>query len=249
MTPRRRWPIFNPEPTRWSPGRTAHQARRRRQKPGDPCRAGLHQGPDRNPGRRLAACRACWRARSPASRWSISAPAAGGKTLALAAAMENQGPDLRHRYRQAPARADPCPARTRRRAQCAGAPAARSATKLDDLAGRIDLVLIDAPCTGTGSWRRNPDAKWRMRPGALEQRMKDQAATLDRAVRLLKAGGPHRLCHLLGAGGGERRRRSAISSPASRVCRRCRRPKSMSAALGERAYLFRKAALLTERAC
>ena len=32
----------------------------------------------------------------------------------------------------------------------------------------MDLVLIDAPCTGTGAWRRNPDAKWRMRPGALE---------------------------------------------------------------------------------
>jgi 16S rRNA (cytosine967-C5)-methyltransferase len=41
---------------------------------------------------------------------------------------------------------------------------------LHDLAARADLVLIDAPCTGTGSWRRNPDAKWRVRPGALEQR-------------------------------------------------------------------------------
>ncbi len=40
---------------------------------------------------------------------------------------------------------------------------------------RCDLVLIDAPCTGTGSWRRNPDAKWRMRPGALEQRVKEQS--------------------------------------------------------------------------
>ena len=34
-----------------------------------------------------------------------------------------------------------------------------------DLAGACDLVLVDAPCTGVGTWRRNPDAKWRMRPG------------------------------------------------------------------------------------
>ena len=53
----------------------------------------------------------------------------------------------------------------------------------------MDLVLIDAPCTGTGAWRRNPDAKWRMRPGALEQRLKEQAEVLDRAVPMLKAGG------------------------------------------------------------
>ena len=50
-------------------------------------------------------------------------------------------------------------------------------------------MLIDAPCTGTGAWRRNPDAKWRMRPGALEQRQKEQADILDRAVSLLKSGG------------------------------------------------------------
>ena len=60
---------------------------------------------------------------------------------------------------------------------------------LGDLAGRCDLVMIDAPCTGSGAWRRNPDAKWRMRPGALEQRMKDQDETLERAVRFVKQGG------------------------------------------------------------
>ena len=60
---------------------------------------------------------------------------------------------------------------------------------LSDLAGRCDLVVIDAPCTGTGTWRRNPDAKWRMRPGALEIRIKDQIEVLDRAAPLLKRGG------------------------------------------------------------
>jgi 16S rRNA (cytosine967-C5)-methyltransferase len=60
---------------------------------------------------------------------------------------------------------------------------------LSDLAGRCDLVVIDAPCTGTGTWRRNPDAKWRIRPGALEIRIRDQIEVLDRAVPLLRRGG------------------------------------------------------------
>jgi len=60
---------------------------------------------------------------------------------------------------------------------------------LADLESRCDLVLVDAPCTGVGTWRRNPDAKWRIRPGALEQRMKDQEAVLERAAAYVKPGG------------------------------------------------------------
>ena len=60
---------------------------------------------------------------------------------------------------------------------------------LADLCGRADLVLIDAPCTGTGAWRRNPDAKWRVRPGALAERLKQQERLLDRAASLVRAGG------------------------------------------------------------
>ena len=60
---------------------------------------------------------------------------------------------------------------------------------LADLDARCDLVVVDAPCTGTGTWRRNPDAKWRMRPGALEQRLKDQDAALAGARRFVKPGG------------------------------------------------------------
>ena len=114
---------------------------------------------------------------------------AGGKTLALAAAMENQGqiyaadPDA-HRLAPIFARL----ARSGARNVQVRAPKGK-ADVLADLNGRCDLVLIDAPCTGSGAWRRNPDAKWRMRPGALEQRIKDQDETLESALRFVKQGG------------------------------------------------------------
>ena len=114
------------------------------------------------------------------------AAGAGGKTLALAAAMENSGQifatDIDKRQlapiheRIARAGARNIQVRTPR----------GDADVLADLAGRIDLVVIDAPCTGTGAWRRNPDAKWRVRPGALEQRVKQQQDLLDRAAALVK---------------------------------------------------------------
>ena len=147
---------------------------------------------------------------------------AGGKTLALAAAMENNGQLYAtdsDKRRLAPIHA---------RLERAGARNVQVRTpksignELDDLEGRIDLVLIDAPCTGTGAWRRNPDAKWRVRPGALEVRMKEQATVLDRAARAGQARRSHRLCHLLGAGRGERRAGARLPRPASGIFRRCR---------------------------
>ncbi|WP_342363178.1 RsmB/NOP family class I SAM-dependent RNA methyltransferase [Terrarubrum flagellatum] len=114
----------------------------------------------------------------------------GGKTLSLAAAMNNSGQiyatdnDAR---RLAP---------IHQRLERAGArnvqvrtPKGRDDEPLRGLEGKADLVLIDAPCTGVGVWRRNPDAKWRVRPGALEQRMAEQDFVLGRAARLVKPGG------------------------------------------------------------
>jgi len=114
---------------------------------------------------------------------------AGGKTLALAAMMKNQGQiyatDADGR------RLAPIFGRLERAgARNVQVRAPRGAEDiLADLGGRCDLVFVDAPCSGSGAWRRNPDAKWRMRPGALEQRIKDQVETLERAARYVKPGG------------------------------------------------------------
>jgi 16S rRNA (cytosine967-C5)-methyltransferase len=53
----------------------------------------------------------------------------------------------------------------------------------------MDLVLIDAPCTGSGVWRRRPDAKWRLSPQMLEARLEEQSAVLDEGAELVKPGG------------------------------------------------------------
>jgi 16S rRNA (cytosine967-C5)-methyltransferase len=114
---------------------------------------------------------------------------AGGKTLALAAMMQGKGRLVAtdHDKRQL--------APIHERLSRAGVHNADVRTPkgpddtLSDIKASADLVVIDAPCTGTGTWRRNPDAKWRMRAGALEVRTKDQIAVLDRAASLAKPGG------------------------------------------------------------
>jgi 16S rRNA (cytosine967-C5)-methyltransferase len=114
---------------------------------------------------------------------------AGGKTLALAAMMGGKGRLIatdRDKRQLAP---------IHERLSRAGVHNADvrapkgEAEPLSDIKASADLVLIDAPCSGTGTWRRNPDAKWRMRPGALEVRLKDQAEVLDRAAAMVKPGG------------------------------------------------------------
>jgi 16S rRNA (cytosine967-C5)-methyltransferase len=60
---------------------------------------------------------------------------------------------------------------------------------LAGLEGKADLCLVDAPCTGVGTWRRNPDAKWRIRPGSLKARIEEQDRVLDRAARFARRGG------------------------------------------------------------
>ena len=55
--------------------------------------------------------------------------------------------------------------------------------------GPCDRVLVDAPCTGTGPWRRNPDGRWTLKPEDLAELVPKQAAILDAASRLVKPGG------------------------------------------------------------
>ena len=173
------------------------------------------------------------------------AAGAGGKTLALAAAMDNRGQiyatDIDKRQlvpiheRIARAGARNIQVRTPR----------GQADALADLAGRADLVLIDAPCTGTGTWRRNPDAKWRVRPGALAERVRQQATLLDRAAGLVKAGGrvAYVTCSVLAEENGDQVRAFLSRHPDFAVLP----PRDIAAqALGERSMLFCRAALLTE---
>jgi len=168
---------------------------------------------------------------------------AGGKTLALAAMMDNKGQIYAtddDKRRLAPiherlARSGARNVQVRTPKSVGG--------EIDDLAGRCDLVLIDAPCTGTGSWRRNPDAKWRMRPGALEQRQKEQADILERAVPLLKAGGriAYITCSVLDEENGAQVRAFLARHPEFSV----QPPAEVAKALGERAAIFGKAARLS----
>ena len=112
---------------------------------------------------------------------------AGGKTLALAALMQNQGRLIAHdtdRHRLRP---------IFERLARAGATtvtviSAEDGAKLED-AAPFDCVVIDAPCSGSGAWRRKPDAKWRLTHKQLEQRLKDQRQVLEKGLNLVRMGG------------------------------------------------------------
>jgi 16S rRNA (cytosine967-C5)-methyltransferase len=126
---------------------------------------------------------------------------AGGKTLALAAEMANRGRLIacdsdRGRLSRLPQRAARAGvAIVESRLLDPG----REAEALADLAGQADLVLVDAPCSGTGTWRRNPETRWRVTPERLDRLVALQARLLDIGTTLLKPGAilVYAVCSLL----------------------------------------------------
>jgi len=113
---------------------------------------------------------------------------AGGKTLALAAGMQNTGQIYAYDHDRQQLR--PIFERLKRAGvRNAQVMEAGDEAALTALAGRFDVVMVDAPCTGTGTWRRRPDAKWRLKPAMLAERIEDQRAVLETAAGLVKPGG------------------------------------------------------------
>ncbi|MCB1492373.1 MAG: RsmB/NOP family class I SAM-dependent RNA methyltransferase [Rhodobiaceae bacterium] len=112
---------------------------------------------------------------------------AGGKTLALSALLENTGQIFaydRDKTRLAPIY-DRLKRAGTRNVQVLGT----NRKRLAELEGRMDRVLVDAPCTGSGTWRRRPETKWKLTPEMLEKRMGEQAAALDGAAPHARPGG------------------------------------------------------------
>jgi 16S rRNA (cytosine967-C5)-methyltransferase len=115
---------------------------------------------------------------------------AGGKTLAIGATMRNTG--RLYAFDTSAHRLDALKPRLARSKLSNVHPAAiahERDERIKRLAGKIDRVLVDAPCSGLGTLRRNPDLKWRQSPQSVQELTVKQAAILQSAARLVKSGG------------------------------------------------------------
>jgi 16S rRNA (cytosine967-C5)-methyltransferase len=147
---------------------------------------------------------------------------AGGKTLALAAEMANAGriiasdTDRGRLSRMAPRLTRAGVSTVEPRLLNPG----RERDALSDLVGSADLVLVDAPCSGSGTWRRNPETRWRLTPDRLSRLVGLQSHLLDLAAELVRPGGflVYAVCSLLREEGRDQaeafaRRSALVSEP------------------------------------
>ena len=133
---------------------------------------------------------------------------AGGKSLALAA--QAPGSQViatdtnRARLSQLKPRAERAGAQIEARLLDGG----RESVQLADLEGQCDIVLVDAPCSGSGTWRRNPEGRWRLTPDRLDRLVNLQQQLLDVAVPLVKPGGAlvYATCSIIRAEGADQAR-------------------------------------------
>ena len=113
---------------------------------------------------------------------------AGGKTLAMAAAMDNRG--VLVAYDEDKMRLRPIMERLTRSGVTIVEPlAADDLAQVSKRGPEFDCVLVDAPCTGSGTWRRKPDAKWRLKPKNLVTGLEEQRTVLAEAARHVRPGG------------------------------------------------------------
>jgi 16S rRNA (cytosine967-C5)-methyltransferase len=132
----------------------------------------------------------------PGMRVLDLAAGAGGKSLALAAAMENTGEIIACDVR------GEALAELEKRGQRAGVTIIKTLLlEHAQPAGLFDLVLVDAPCSGTGTWRRQPELRWRLTPARLAELTALQDRLLDRAAGLTVPGGRlvYATCSVLGS--------------------------------------------------
>lgn len=144
----------------------------------------------------------------------------GGKTLAMAAAMNNKGQV--HAYDADRKRLAPIIERLKR-AGTRNVQVHESTESLTSLIGRVDRVLVDAPCTGTGTWRRRPDTKWRLTQKNLEERLAQQEEALAGAAQFVRPGG-HLIYVTCSSFRRRTRRRSTASARTIRNSRSSRPP-------------------------
>jgi 16S rRNA (cytosine967-C5)-methyltransferase len=168
---------------------------------------------------------------------------AGGKSLALAAKMRNQGTilacdvDGKRLGRLAP-----------RAVRCGATAIELTGDPYSDhphlSAGSADAVLVDAPCSGSGTWRRNPEAKWSLHQARLDGYRAAQAQALDRAAALVRPGGRvlYVTCSLLRCEGEDQAESFLGRTPSLRLARQVRFSPASTGTDGFFAALFQSVA-------